>query len=74
MINVSRRLTDLNGVASYLGLSADMLRKQIKRGTIDIPYTKYSSRTYIFDLDEVDAWVARRREEARAALLATKAA
>ena len=51
-----------------------MLRKQITRGTIDIPYTKYSSRTYVFDLDEVDAWVARRREDARAALLANKAA
>jgi len=69
-----RRTTNLKGVAAYLGLSVDMLRKQITRGTIDIPYTKYSSRTYIFDLDEVHAWVARRREEARAALLATKAA
>ena len=71
---MAKRLANLKEVAAYLGVSANMLRKRIKRGTIDIPHYKYSNRTYVFDLDEVDAWQQRRREEGRAAFLAKKAA
>ena len=69
---MTRRLANLKEVAEYLGVSANMLCKRIKRGTIDIPHYKYSNRSYVFDLDDVDVWRETRREEGRAAWIAAQ--
>ncbi len=64
--------TNLKGIAEYLGVSSDMLRKQIERGTLDIPHDRYSAKSWVFDRSDVDAWRERRRAEAQAALSARK--
>ncbi len=67
------RKTNLKGIAEYLGVSSDMLRKQIERGTLDIPHDRYSAKSWVFDLSDVDAWRDLRRARAQAALVARRA-
>lgn len=54
------RLTDVEGIAAYLGLSEPAVRSMVKRG--QIPHVKLG-RTLRFDLRKIDRWIEARTVE-----------
>ncbi len=54
------RLVDYSKLSKYLGVPVGTLYAWVHEGRL--PYMRLSGRTVRFDLDQIDAWLAERRE------------
>jgi excisionase family DNA binding protein len=56
MSDEKRRITDYNGLATYIGLPKSTLRARVMRN--EIPFIRFGPRIVRFDLDAIDGWIA----------------
>lgn len=57
-----RRMVDIHGLSSYLGVCINTIYSWVSQGTI--PYIKLG-RLLRFDLDKIDLWIAAREREVK---------
>lgn len=59
------QLTSADKLASRLGMTRDHIYRLCREGKL--PHTRINARTIRFDLDEIDAWIAKGRQPVKEA-------
>lgn len=58
-------LTSADQLASRLGMTRDHIYRLCREGKL--PHTRINARTIRFDLDEIDAWIAKGKQPVKEA-------